>query len=241
MSENKQAMLRGELYYAFTPELIKERTVCKHAVHRFNTAGEVTRRRRVELWRDIVGDKRPMPSQNPNEEEDAALFDSDPWVEAPVHIDYGTNLKVAPHVFINFNCTVLDTCVVSIGARTLLAPNVSFFSGTHPLDPALRNGTAGPELGGEIHIEEDCWIGGNVTILPGVRIGRGSTVGAGSVVTKDVAPFTVVVGNPARFLRKVETAMDPEQSHESKEKKSWDAVVRAKQPTAEAAVVSEGK
>lgn len=66
----------------------------------------------------------------------------------------------------------------------MFGPNVSLYSGTHPLDPALRNGTKGPEYGKEIHIEEDCWIGGNVTILPGVRIGRGATVGAASVVTK---------------------------------------------------------
>jgi len=101
-----------------------------------------------------------------------------------VHIDYGSNLRLAPGVYINFNCTVLDTCLVTIGARTLVGPNVSFFSGTHPLDPAVRNGTAGPEGGAEIHVEQDVRIGGNVVILPGVRIGKGATVGAGSVVTK---------------------------------------------------------
>ncbi|EEB87789.1 hypothetical protein MPER_14718, partial [Moniliophthora perniciosa FA553] len=84
--------------------------------------------------------------------------------------------------------------------------------GTHPLDPAIRNGTAGPESGKEIHIGEDCWIGGNVTILPGVTIGRGATVGAGSVVTKDVPAFHVVAGNPARVIRRVQTTMDPQQA-----------------------------
>jgi acetyltransferase-like isoleucine patch superfamily enzyme len=91
---------------------------------------------------------------------------------------------VGKGVFINFNCTIIDTCLVSIGARTLFGPNVSIYSGTHPLDPDVRNGTSGPESGKEVWIEEDCWIGGNVIILPGVRIGKGSTVGAGSVVTK---------------------------------------------------------
>ena len=73
---------------------------------------------------------------------------------------------------------------MTIGSRTLFGPHVSLYSGTHPLDPELRDGTQGPELGKEIYIEDDCWIAGNVTILPGVTIGRGATVGAGSVVTR---------------------------------------------------------
>ncbi len=69
----------------------------------------------------------------------------------------------------------------------------------------------GPESGKPILIGEDCWLAGNVTVLPGVTVGRGAVVGAGSVVTKDVPAFHVVAGNPARILRKIETAMDPEQ------------------------------
>lgn len=132
----------------------------------------------------IIDDETQLPPPAASPAEDDALFDSDPWIEPPIRVDYGTNLVLGEGVFINFNATILDTCKVSIGARTLLASNVSLFSGTHPLDPDVRNGTAGPELGGEIVVEEDCWLGGNVTVLPGVRIGRGAVVGAGSVVTK---------------------------------------------------------
>lgn len=88
-----------------------------------------------------------------------------------------------------------------MGSRTLIGPSCSFYSGTHPTDPAVRNGTKGPEMGAPITIGEDCWFGGNVTVLPGVTIGPGATVGAGSVVTKDVPPYSVVAGNPARVVR----------------------------------------
>lgn len=152
-----------------------------------------------------------MPPLAATPEEDDALFDNDPWVEPPVHIDYGTNIRLGNNVFVNFNAVFLDTCLISIGSRTLVGPNVSFFSATHPLDPAVRNGTQGPELGKEIHIGEDVWIGGNVVILPGVKLGRGCVIGAGSVVTRDVPDFCVAAGNPAKVLRTIETEMDPSQ------------------------------
>ncbi|BAE65298.1 unnamed protein product [Aspergillus oryzae RIB40] len=127
-------------------------------------------------------------------------------------MDYGFNVKAGEGVFINANCHIIDTCLVTIGARTMFGPNVHLYSGTHPLDPALRNGTKGPESGKEIHIGEDCWLAGNVTVLPGVTIGKGATIGAGSVVTKDVPAFHLALGNPARVVRKIETAMEGESS-----------------------------
>lgn len=114
--------------------------------------------------------------------------------------------RLGKNVFINANSTWIDTCEISVGARTMTGPNCSFYSGTHPLDPTIRNGTRGPEGGKPIVIGEDCWLGGNVIVLPGVTIGKGSTVGAGSVVTKDVPPYHCVVGNPARILRKIEVS-----------------------------------
>ena len=125
-----------------------------------------------------------MPPELPLAEEDEAQFRDDPLVEGPAYLDYGTNVRLGHNVYVNAYSTWIDTCIISVGARTLFGPHVSLYSGTHPLDPEIRNGTRGPESGKEIHIGEDCWIGGNATILPGVTIGKGSTVGAGSVVTR---------------------------------------------------------
>lgn len=86
----------------------------------------------------------------------------------------------------------------------MLGPNVQLYTPTHPIDPDVRNGFEGPEASGPITIGDDCWIGGGVIILAGVTIGDGSTVGAGSVVTRSVPPRHVVVGNPARAIKRIE-------------------------------------
>lgn len=115
--------------------------------------------------------------------------------------------RLGKNVYVNSGSVWIDTCTISVGDRTLIGPNCSFYSGTHPLDARVRNGTRGPEHGQPITIEEDCWIGGGAIVLAGVTIGKGAVVGAGSVVTKDVPAGVVVVGNPARVLKKAEDAV----------------------------------
>ncbi|KAJ5668956.1 Maltose/galactoside acetyltransferase [Penicillium macrosclerotiorum] len=206
-STEMEKMLRGELFCSFTPEMVAARARCRTAYTRFNKTEETSRRRLVELWRNITTDQTPLPPPLDDPVADDALFKDEPWIEAPVKADYGFNVKLGKGVFVNFGAVFIDSLPITIGARTLFGPNVSLFSGTHPLDPALRNGMEGPEMGKPITIGEDCWIGGNVIVLPGITIGKGSTVGAGSVVTKDVPAFHVVAGNPARIIRKIETTM----------------------------------
>ncbi|KAK8140544.1 acetyltransferase [Apiospora sp. TS-2023a] len=199
--ENLRRMRKGDLYYAFTPSLAADRRRCRLASEEFNKAGDVSRRRLIELFKMIQDDKSPLPPPAPTPEEDEDLLAKYVWCDGPIKMDYGRNVTFGDNTYVNSNSTWIDTCPISVGSRILIGPNCSFFSGSHPIDPFVRNGYNGPEMGAPITIEDDCWIGGNVTVLAGVTIGRGSTVGAGSVVTKDVAPYTVVVGNPARFLK----------------------------------------
>lgn len=138
----------------------------------------------VKKTNSIAQDTTPLPPAKEDPTEDDAVLENEPWIEQPIRVDYGYNVKLGQGVFINFDCVIIDTCEVTIGARTLFGPKVNLYSGTHPLDPDLRNGTSGPETGKEIHIGEDCWLAGNVTILPGVTIGNGAVIGASSVVTK---------------------------------------------------------
>lgn len=96
---------------------------------------------------------------------------------------------------------ILDCAIVTIGDRTKFGPGVSIFAATHPTDVQARRDF--PDYSKEVTIGKDCWIGGNTVILPGVTIGDGTTVGAGSVVTKDIPSFSIAVGSPARVIKTV--------------------------------------
>ncbi|KAF8997895.1 trimeric LpxA-like protein [Cyathus striatus] len=196
-------MLRGELYTAVTPALIASRSECATLCHQFNsTAPSLSQLDRANLLNRILG-LPPVTADAPEE-----VLNNRPWIEPPFHCDYGMHITLGDNVFINFNCTILDPARVTIGSRTLMGPNVSFFTAGHPLDAQVRNGTSGPEFGKEIVVGEDCWLGGNVVILPGVKIGNGVVVGAGAVVTKDVEDHVVVAGNPARVVKRLNAPME---------------------------------
>lgn len=96
---------------------------------------------------------------------------------------------------------ILDCGMVKIGDRVLFGPFVSIFAATH--ETGVQSRRDGVEYAKPVVIGDDCWIGGNVTIMPGVNIGRGCTIGAGSVVTKDVPDFSVSIGSPARVVKQV--------------------------------------
>lgn len=127
---------------------------------------------------------RPIPPPDSNLENDEALLQDRPWVERPIRLSYGFNVKTGDNVHIESNCVILDTGTVSIGSRTRIGRNVCLFASSYPVDPKLRNGIKGSEQGGNIDIGQDCFIRENVIVLPGVTIGDGCTISAGSVVTK---------------------------------------------------------
>lgn len=99
--------------------------------------------------------------------------------------------------------SILDASIVVIGDRVMFGPNVSIVTAAH--DTSVLSRQKQVEFSHPIFIGNDCWIGSNVTILPGVRIGRGTTIGAGSVVTKDIPPYTVAYGSPCRVRKKIQT------------------------------------
>ncbi len=116
----------------------------------------------------------------------------------PVHIDRGATITIGKHVFINWNFNTVSTGSITIKDGAMIAPNVSMLTANHDLHD-LQILRCKP-----IVIEENAWIGEGAKIMAGVTVGRGAVVAAGSVVTHDVEPRTVVGGNPARLIKRIE-------------------------------------
>ena len=118
----------------------------------------------------------------------------------PFYATGGTNTRVGRNVFVNQNCTFYDLGGIDIGDDVMIGPNVSLITSSHPIEPAQRrNGV----IASPIVIEKNVWIAAGVTIIGGVTVGENAVVAAGSVVTRDVPPNTLVAGNPARVIRSI--------------------------------------
>jgi maltose O-acetyltransferase len=174
-------MLSGELYDPNDPELASERIHARQLCSAYNasTPGDTAARAR------ILGELCRKPT--------------DAWIEPPFHCDYGGNITLGRKVYFNFNCVILDVMSVEIGDFTLLGPAVQIYAAMHPLNADERR--RGLEFARPIKIGRDVWVGGAAVICPGVTIGDGAIIGAGSVVTRDIPAGAFAAGNPCRVIR----------------------------------------
>ncbi|MCQ8879747.1 sugar O-acetyltransferase [Pseudoalteromonas shioyasakiensis] len=126
-------------------------------------------------------------------------------IEAGFHCDYGSQVQIGDRTFININCTVLDAPInegaISIGDDCLIGPNVQLLAVSHAVSPTER--LKKENFTTPITIGNNVWIGAGVIVLAGVSIDDNAVVGAGSVVTKDIAANTVVAGNPAVKIKDI--------------------------------------
>ena len=125
----------------------------------------------------------------------------DVWVEPPLTCAFGKTVKIGRGTYINSKLTLVDDYKITIGSGVLIGPNVMISSTGHPVHYKLRE--HGEMYSFEVVIEDNVWIGGNVSICPGVVIGANSVIGAGSVVIRDVPPNTVAAGNPCKVIREI--------------------------------------
>lgn len=133
-------------------------------------------------------------------------------IDTPFYCDYGKHTFIGDNVIININCTFVDCNKIEIGNNVLIASNVQIYTATHSPDVSERlveNWTPESKLpyfrtyAKPVKIEDNVWIGGGVIILPGVKIGKNSVIGAGSIVTKSIPENSVAVGNPCRVIREI--------------------------------------
>lgn len=122
-------------------------------------------------------------------------------INQPFRCDYGRNIFLGEDCFINFNCTILDEAKVTVGNNAFIGPNVSIYTACHPLEVDKRNRFI--EWAEPVIIGNNVWIGGDVTLLPGVTIGDNVVIGAGSVVTKSCPSNVVIAGNPAKIIKEI--------------------------------------
>ncbi|KAF7157899.1 hypothetical protein CNMCM5623_002333 [Aspergillus felis] len=198
MCEEYERMVSGMMYNPNTPKLLEARHRCRGLAADYNNLDTKTvpydqiAEKRIELLRRVVG-----------------KVGDGTFIEPPFLPDYGCNITIGRDCFVNWNLTVLDTSLVVIGDRVQIGTNVSIITAGH--DTSILSRRKCVEFGHPIFIEDDCWIGANVVILPGVRIGQGSTIGAGSIVTKDIPPFSVAMGSPCRVKKTIPSAEEEEQ------------------------------
>lgn len=177
-------MLAGELYDPMDAELVRMRDRARDLCQSLNATREAQRDERRRILRELF----------------AAGGDS-VWMQPPFFCDYGSNIELGERVFFNFNCVVLDVCPVRIGSYTLFGPAAQILTAMHPFDAERRRRE---EFGEPVEIGADVWVGAAALILPGVRIGSRSVIGAGSVVTRDVPEAVFAAGNPCRVLRAID-------------------------------------
>ena len=175
---------KEKIYYERGTEELRVKTIRAHKlVQELNNSVVEDSAKKEEIIKQLFGSVGKNPS-----------------IEHNFHCDLGYNIHVGDHFYAGYNCTILDMAEVRIGHNCMIGPNVGIYTAGHSIEPKGRNksGFAIP-----ISIGNDVWIGGSSVILPGITIGDNSIVAAGSVVTKDVPPNTIVAGNPANILRTI--------------------------------------
>ena len=181
----KEMMLAGLTYSAVDKELLEELNAVKEIIHDYNSLRPSETQKRLEILKGLLGH----------------IEDDEVIINQPFYCDYGKQISVGKRFFANFNLTVLDEATVTIGDDCFIGPNVSIYTACHSTDPTERNTRR--EWAEPVTIGDNVWIGGSVTILPGVTIGDNVTIGAGSVVTKDIPSKSVAVGNPCKVIKQI--------------------------------------
>lgn len=180
----REKMLLGKWYDATDQELVKQRLNAKDLCFELNQIKPSNLEKRNSIINKLLG-------YQPDNLE----------LLSPFTCDYGNNIVLGKNVFINSNCYFMDGAKITVGDNVFIGPSCGFYTANHPLDYQTRN--QGIEQALPISIGNNVWLGGNVIVLPGVKIGDGCVIGAGSVVTKDIEANSIATGVPCKVIKKI--------------------------------------
>lgn len=175
----------GGLYLPADPEVLQEQLAYLDRLYEFNHTRPSELEKREALLRGLF-----------------AELGENCYIEPPLHTNWGgRHVHFGSNIYANFNLTLVDDTHIYVGDCTLFGPNVVVATAGHPLWPPLR--AQGYQYNAPVRIGKNCWIGAGAILVPGVTVGDNAVIGAGSVVTRDIPPNTLAVGNPCRVLREI--------------------------------------
>ena len=185
MSSMKERMHTGDLYLPGDEEIMKEQVVYQDLLWEFNQTKTSEFEKRTELLKKMLGD-----------------CGEGVYIEAPFYSNFGGHhCHFGKMVYANYHLTCVDDTHIYVGDYTMFGPNVTIATAGHPILPELRQQMYQYNM--PVHIGKCCWIGAGAIIMPGVTVGEGAMIGAGSVVTHDIPAWTIATGNPAKVVKQI--------------------------------------
>jgi len=189
----EQRIFSGQLFASELPELTEKKQKAHRLSQDYNTLYETDATQRQAILQELLSSVG----------EGTAML-------GPIHFHYGCHTTVGRGCFMNFNFTVQDDAKVTIGDHCSFGPNVTIVTPLHPMLPNERRGIVCKDgqvrhlcYAKPVTIGNDCWFGANVTVCPGVTVGDGCVIGAGSVVTRDIPANSFAAGVPAKVIRPI--------------------------------------
>lgn len=189
----EERIFKGMLFASEEAELVEKKRKAHRLSQQYNLLFEEDSEKRNQILKDLVSE-----------------IGDGTFMLGPVHFHYGCHTKIGAHCFMNFNFTVQDDAMVTIGSYNNFGPNVTIVTPMHPMIAEERRGmicSDGVErflcYARPVTIGNDCWFGANVVVCPGVTIGDNCVIGAGSVVTRDIPSGSFAAGAPARVIRTI--------------------------------------